>query len=83
MADVRDAYGVTINHGQRPQKATSGFKPKSRASGGRRRDSGTRAAGTATLAHVPNYVAQHHAAPAAKIERHRTKEMVTEPLAEM
>lgn len=43
---------------------------------------GTREAGTATIAHVPNYVARHHAAPAAKIERHRTKEMVTEPLAE-
>lgn len=62
-------------------------KPKSRASGGHRRDSGgplryRRAARTATLAHVPNYAAPHHAALAARIERHRTKEMVTEPLAE-
>lgn len=43
---------------------------------------GTRGGGQPTLAHVPDYVARHHAAPAAKIERHRTKEMVTEPLAE-
>lgn len=41
-----------------------------------------RAARTATLAHSPNYVARCHTAPAAKMERHRTKEMVTEPSAE-
>lgn len=63
-------------------------KPKSRAGSGRRRDSGgpswcRRAARTTTLAHLPNYVARHHTAPAAKIERHRTREMVTEPTAEV
>ena len=62
-------------------------KPKPRAGGGRQRDSVRpsrcrRAAGTATLAHAPNYVPRRRAAPAAKIERHRTKELVTEPSAE-
>lgn len=49
------------------KNATSMFKPKSRASGGHRRDSGGPSrCRTATLAHVPNYVARRHATLAAK-----------------
>lgn len=52
-----------INHRQRPQNAISMVKPRSRANGGRSRDSGglsqcRRGDRTTTLAHVPNYVAQ-------------------------